>query len=312
MEEKRTKIVLHPDTDAGVAQWLLRKILLDDKPVEYVFVPPGHRYQGDDAEPGYIFHIDTGGIYAPEKGYFDHHGLSPNHPKYGKCSALLVLEYFEEVFKCNFPAELKTLAWFAQSVDKEKEKDEKFNLYAQDPISASILVKLPEEISLSSRAKVPMNDIMGMINCKIESYLQKRGESKMFSKWYYENLDGKVRIKKTKWEIPALIVYECPYDSGDFRNLVRYYIRLHSFIIAHYLPTPGRNYHRYGVNKPDGMPQPDLHRIERLLCDRYPYPQLQNDNTKLFVHNSGLFLYLNEIPEDLSFEGFIKIVLEEG
>ncbi len=303
----QTMLVLHTDTDAGIAQWLCKKLLLNNMPVEYKFVPSGQRIENSD--PGVkVFHIDTGGIYDPSRGYFDHHGLTKGHPKYGKCSAVLMMEYIEEQLNIS-SAEFWTLAQFAQMIDKEKDKSraEEYNPYNQDPISAGILYKMPEIVNLSKRAGQSSEHVIHTIDTIIAAYLAKRKESKDFKKWYYTNLFAKkIRIRETHFGVPALIVTECPYESGDFRGLVNYYLKAHSFIIAHYLPVAERPFHRYGVNKPDDVPM-DLRKVYKIMCEKYPH--LANDNNKLFLHNNGVFLYLNEVPEGLTLDEFIKIVL---
>lgn len=302
---------LHADIDAGFAQWLFKKLLLREKPDKFIFLRPGQKYAEADKFDRFI-HFDTGGIYDPKRGFFDHHGIPKGNPKRGKCTAILVMEYVEEHLKRQ-PDEYWTLAQFAQMVDKEKDKSraEKYNPYSQDPYSAPILSKLPELVALAKRAKVPSRDIITTIDATIAAYLEKRKESREFRHWFRENLEkGTIKIKEeTPFNNPALVVAECPYDSGDFRNLINYYHKLYSLIIARYVLKDETDEIRirYGVNKPEWIPELDLHKVYRVLGEKFP--ELDNDNDKLFLHNSFLFLYMNQIPNGFTFDEFVKIVL---
>ncbi len=311
-------IVLHTDTDAGICQNLCKRNLLQGMPVELIFIPPGQRYADKDGEYDRIFHLDTGGIYNPATGDFDHHGIPKGHPKHGKCSALLMMEHIDEqLYKprnISPPPEDWTLAWFAQSIDKEKDKtrSDEFQPSKQDPGSTQILYTLPKSIAQLRRTKRSDEEIIAYIDMTIDSYLGQRKEPEIFLKWFHNSLAaGKTKIAtKTDFGVSALLADEIPYDSGDFRSLITHHLKAFPFIIGHYLPTHRRPYHRFGVNNLNMKlcPKIKLEKVARVLCEKFP--RLCDDKNALFLHNDKFCLYLNDIPEGFTFEEFVKIVLK--
>jgi len=308
---------LHTDIDAIFSLLLFEKLLLRGKPDEIIILPSGQMYEHANRFNKF-YHFDTGGIYDPDKGFFDHHLLSKSHPQAGKCAAILTMDYIEtQIGKQS--AEHRTLAQFAQAIDREKWRGwaDKYSLY-QDPVSAPILNKLPEIVGQANRSKdVLKKNIIVTVDTIVEAYLEKRRESKEFKKWYRENKKkGVVRIEEAVFGPDvieeALVVSDCPYDGGDFRHLINHYDNMHPLIIACYAPIGEQRRRRYGVNKPDSLTGLDLQQKYKILCEKFKKSHnldLADDNNKLFLHNNGLFMYLNQIPPGFTFEEFAKIIL---
>lgn len=320
-QKMSTGFGLHADIDAIFAQWEYKRLLLRREPDEIIILPSGQRYEHANRFDKFC-HFDTGGIYNPATGDFDHHLIPEDHPQAGKCAAILTIDFAEKQIGRQSD-EYRTIAQFAQAVDKEKWRGwaDKYNLYAQDPYSAIIFAKLTEIVGAANRSKdVPKTNIVITLDTIIDSYLTKRRESKEFRNWYFTNkMKGIVRIEEnTPFEIPssdpsdvpakvpALIVNECPYDSGDFRHLVNFYLKMHSFIIACFPPKDGGTL-RYGVNKPDWLTGLNLHEKYRSLCTKFP--RLADDNNKLFLHNNGLYMYMNQVPPGFTFGEWVNVIL---
>lgn len=305
---------LHVDIDAIFSLLLFEKLLLRGEPDEIIILPSGQRYE-DANKFDKFYHFDTGGIYDPKNGFFDHHLLSKSHPQAGKCAAILTTHFIEEQIG-EQSAEYRTLAQFAQAIDRGKWRGwaEKYNLYTQDPISAPIFNKLPEIVGQANRSKnVIKKNIITTVDTTVEAYLEKRRESKEFPDWHLKSKEkGIIKLKITTFgneKIEALIVSDCPYDGGDFRHLINHYDYMHSLIIACYAPIGEQRQLRYGVNKPERLTGLDLQQKYRILCEKFKPLNLADDNNKLFLHNNGLFMYLNQIPPGFTFEEFVEIIL---
>jgi hypothetical protein len=313
---------LHADIDAVFAAWECKTLLLRREPDEIIILPSGQRYERANRFDKF-FHFDTGGIYNPATGDLDHHLIPKDHPQSGKCAAVLTMDFIEEQIGRQSD-EYRTIAQFAQAVDKERWRGwaDKYNLYAQDSYSAPVLAKLPETIGPANRSKkVPKKNIVITIETTIESYLEKRRESKGFRDWYFANkTKGIAKIEENtpfkvsadvSASVPALVISECPYDSGDFRYLVNHYLKMYSLIIARYVQKDERGELRvrYGVNKPDWLHQLDLQQKYRILGTTFP--RHADDNDKLFLHNNGLYMYMNQVPPGFTFEEWVNIILKK-
>lgn len=317
-EERKIGIGLHNDTDAIVAQYVCRRALLKGIPAKYyyVFLQPGQRFA--EVNKYYkFFHLDTGGVYNPSNGYFDHHGIPKNHPKHGKCSALLMMEYAEEQLGPQ-PLHFWILAAFAQVTDKEKDKEavgKYYDMLKQDPASAFILKGLPKVINLLGRTESSNMDILKYANKTIDIYLEQRKEPEKFMGWIANKFEtGQIKVvTATKFNFPALVVERIPYDSGDFRNLLTFYHKAYPFVICSYEPTERRPWRRFGINKLVNamneklLKKINLKKVYDALCEKYP--DLKDNKDDLFLHNDGPFLYLNKIPEGFTFEKFVEMAL---